>query len=215
MSDEVAPAPDAGRRHAVLRAVRASRVPLSIVAIAEELRVHPNTVRFHLDALVRDGHVERAESAHRGPGRPPLMFAAVRQMDRDGPRQYRLLAEILTAELAAAKDRGALALAAGRAWGKRFEPPGTMSADTSIERLVELLGDLGFAPERRESNGEQQVGLRHCPFLELAESRSDVVCPIHLGLMRGALETWSAPVTVEQLEAFVEPDMCLAHLGKV
>jgi hypothetical protein len=34
-----------------------------------------------------------------------------------------------------------------------------------------------------------------------------------LGLMRGALETWEAPVTVERLEAFSEPDLCLAHLA--
>lgn len=70
-----------------------------------------------------------------------------------------------------------------------------------------------FAPERRSSDGAQQVGLRHCPFLELAEGRPGVVCPVHLGLMRGALETWAAPVTVERLEAFAEPDLCLVHLA--
>jgi hypothetical protein len=30
--------------------------------------------------------------------------------------------------------------------------------------------------------------------------------------MRGALKTWVAPVAVERLDAFVEPDQCLAHL---
>ncbi|CKR87204.1 putative transcriptional regulatory protein [Mycobacterium tuberculosis] len=29
--------------------------------------------------------------------------------------------------------------------------------------------------------------------------------------MRGALQTWGAPVTVDRLDAFVEPDLCLAH----
>lgn len=38
-----------GRRRAVLRALCASRVPMSIAAIAGKLGVHPNTVRFHLD----------------------------------------------------------------------------------------------------------------------------------------------------------------------
>jgi hypothetical protein len=71
---------------------------------------------------------------------------------------------------------------------------------------------VGFAPERRESDGKQHVGLRHRPFLELAETRAGVVCPIHLGLMQGALKTWQAPVAVERLDAFVEPDLCLAHL---
>ncbi|QLL10155.1 helix-turn-helix domain-containing protein [Mycobacterium vicinigordonae] len=199
----------------MLRVLRASGEPLSILAIADELGVHPNTVRFHLDSLVRDGQVEQVEPARRGPGRPPLMFAAVRQMDRGGTRHYRLLAEILANGIATEENSSSLALAAGREWGKRLDAPDTDSVDESIDRLVVLLDELGFAPERRVADGKQQVGLRHCPFLELAETRSNVVCPIHLGLMRGALETWAAPVAVERLEAFVQPDLCLAHLEGV
>jgi len=40
-----------------------------------------------------------------------------------------------------------------------------------------------------------------------------VVCPIHLGLMRGAMEAWESPVTVDRLEAFAEPGLCVAHLA--
>ena len=87
-------------------------------------------------------------------------------------------------------------------------------AEEAVDRLVEMLDELGFAPERRATNGKQQIGLRHCPFLELAESQAAVVCPIHLGLMQGAMETWGAPVTVGRLEAFVEPDLCLAHIAE-
>jgi hypothetical protein len=32
--------------------------------------------------------------------------------------------------------------------------------------------------------------------------------------MRGALETWRAPVTADRLDAFVEPDLCLVHLTR-
>src|ERR1700745_4225562 len=62
------------RRREVLRVLRASPDPMSIVAIAEVLGVHPNTVRFHLDSLVGDGQVEHVEPDRKGPGRPPLMF---------------------------------------------------------------------------------------------------------------------------------------------
>jgi predicted ArsR family transcriptional regulator len=189
---------------------------MSIVAIAGELGVHPNTVRFHLDSLVSDGQVERVESERGVPGRPPLMFRAARQMDRGGPRRYRLLAEILATSFAGEHDSGAKALAAGRAWGQRLESPTRrakeINVEESIDHLVAMLDQLGFAPERREADGKKQVGLRHCPFLELAETRTAVVCPIHLGLMQGALETWGAPVGVDRLDAFVEPDLCLAHL---
>ena len=89
------------------------------------------------------------------------------------------------------------------------------SAEEAVDRLVGVLDGLGFAPERRTSDGNQQVGLRHCPFLELAETGGSVVCLIHLGLMRGALETWAAPVSVDRLDPFVEPDLCLAHITPV
>jgi predicted ArsR family transcriptional regulator len=196
--------------------LKAASAPMSIVAIADELGVHPNTVRFHLDTLVSDGQVERVEPERGGPGRPALMFQAIRQMDRGGPRRYRLLAEILAGGFAADRNPRAKALAAGRAWGRRLESPTRrakrIGVEESIDRLIGVLDELGFAPERRESGREKQVGLRHCPFLELAETRAAVVCPIHLGLMQGALETWKAPVTVDRLDAFVEPDLCLAHL---
>lgn len=204
----------AGRRRAVLRVLRASGAAMSIVAIADQLGVHPNTVRFHLDTLVADGQVEHAQPDHNRPGRPPLLFQAVRQMDRGGRRDYQLLAEILAVSLAAEQDPSAKAQAAGRAWGQTLHPSRVAgSRDEAIDYLVETLDDLGFAPERRVSDGEEQIGLRHCPFLELAEIRTSVICPIHLGLMRGSLQTWAAPLEVAGLEAFVEPDLCVAHLA--
>jgi predicted ArsR family transcriptional regulator len=187
---------------------------MSIVAIADMLDVHPNTVRFHLETLVGTGRVEQVAPDRKGPGRPALLFQAAKRMDRGGPRRYRILAEILTIGLAADRDAGAKALAAGREWGRQLEKPQRTAAagtEESIERLVDMLDELGFAPERR---GEEQVGLRHCPFLELAETRKAVICPIHLGLMQGALETWRAPMTVDRLDAFAEPDLCLAHLSR-
>lgn len=214
MSTRVAVGESVGRRREVLRVLRASPDPMTIVAIADVLGVHPNTVRFHLDSLVGDGQVERVEPGRKGPGRPALMFQAVRQMDRGGTRHYRLLAEILTAAFAAERDPRAKALAAGRAWGRKLQslPTDATSAEDAIDHLVDVLDDLGFAPERRMAGGEQQVGLRHCPFLELAENRTNVICPVHLGIMQGAMETWGAPVTVERLDEFVEPDLCLAQL---
>ncbi|CDO88140.1 transcriptional regulator [Mycobacterium triplex] len=205
----------AGRRREVLRILRTSREPMTIVAIADALGVHPNTVRFHLDSLVGDDQVEQVEPGRKGPGRPPLMFRAVRQMDRGGTRHYRLLAEILTMAFAGDKDSAAKALAAGRAWGRQLDAGSSADAtspDQAIGHLVDVLDRLGFAPERRRADGEQQVGLRHCPFLEIAENRTAVVCPVHLGIMQGALETSGAPVAVERLDAFVEPDLCVAHL---
>lgn len=79
---------------------------------------------------------------------------------------------------------------------------------------MSLLDDLGFARRRLVADGAVQVGLRHCPFLDLADGALSVVCSIHLGLMQGALNPWRAPVTVDRLEPFDEPDLCLAHITR-
>ena len=204
------------RRHDVLRVLKAAHSAMSIATIADALDVHPNTVRCHLDTLVSTGRVEQVAPDRKGPGRPALMFRATQRMDPGGPRRYRLLAEILASGLAGERDADARALAAGREWGLQLKPPpsstaGAADAEEMIKRLVGLLDELGFAPARR---GDEQVELQHCPFLELAESQKAVICPIHLGVMQGALESWEAPVTVDRLEAFVEPDLCLAQLSR-
>ncbi|QZY46087.1 helix-turn-helix transcriptional regulator [Mycolicibacterium austroafricanum] len=205
-----------GRRRDVLRTLKAASGPMSIGAIADALDIHPNTVRFHLDRLVSQGQVERVEPDRRRPGRPPLMFRAMPQMDRAGPRHYRLLAEMLAMSLAADGDPPTRAQAGGRAWGRELNvraPRRKQSvAEEAVDRLVEVLDDVGFVPERLGAGDKQQIGLRHCPFLELAETQSKVVCGIHLGLMQGVLERQGAPVTVDRLEPFAQPDLCLAHL---
>ncbi|MEB3051274.1 helix-turn-helix domain-containing protein [Mycolicibacter sp. MYC123] len=212
------PGPPGGRRLDVLRLLQAAEAPLSIAQIADELGVHPNTVRFHLDTLVEEGRVEHTEPDHKGRGRPALMFQAIRQMDRGGTRHFRLLAEILTIGLAADQDPSGKALAAGREWGRRLRPAdhngdAPEDADTT-DQLVDMLDELGFAPERLEPDtaGQERLGLRHCPFLELAEEATNVVCPIHLGLMQGALESIDASMTVDRLDPFAQPDLCVAHL---
>ena len=46
------------RRSDVLRVLRVASAPMSIVQVADRLGVHPNTVRFHLETLARQGRVE-------------------------------------------------------------------------------------------------------------------------------------------------------------
>jgi predicted ArsR family transcriptional regulator len=54
--------------------------------------------------------------------------------------------------------------------------------------------------------------LRHCPFLDLTSTASRIVCPVHLGLMQGAMEQLDPTMSVRNLQPFAEPDLCVAHL---
>lgn len=218
-------ASDAGRRSRVLRELRLLGRPAGVAELADALGVHPNTIRFHLDKLVGSGRVDRVNGAGGTPGRPPKLYRAVRAMDPAGPRHFRLLAEVLVRALSAHPDPGGLAADAGREWGRgralADRPPGgsTDGSAPPVERLVGLLDELGFAPEPGSGAGEPDgrgagwLGLRSCPFLELATAQPGVVCPVHLGLMQGALHGWDAELTVDRLDPFVQPDLCLAHLA--
>ncbi|GGX75483.1 helix-turn-helix transcriptional regulator [Streptomyces anandii] len=210
------------RRREVLAVLRAAAEPLGVTETAGRIGVHPNTVRFHLDALVAEGLVERRVEEPSGPGRPRTVYAPRPGMDRRGTRSYRLLAQILLGQLAS-RGPGAReeAAEAGRAWGRFLVGPPPPyrepTAGQSADRLVALLDDLGFAPEPEGGDGTKapaRIRLRHCPFLELAEEYGELVCPVHLGLMQGALAELRAPLTATGLEPFARPEFCLAHLAE-
>ena len=205
------------RRGQVLRLLRDAGGPMAIAEIAERLGIHVNTARFHLESLVGTGQVERTTADSGGPGRPPQLFQAARRMDPTGARHFRVLADVLAEAITTDPDPGGRVLEAGRLWGRRQASASTeigAAAEPAepVGRLMRLLDELGFAPERASGGDEPRIGLRQCPFLELAVSRSEVVCPVHLGLMQGAMQAWGSPITVERLEPFVESDLCMAHL---
>lgn len=207
--------PAAGRRGDVVALLRHSPSPLGPAEIAQRLDVHPNTIRFHLDDLVRTGRVERVPVPPAGRGRPKLAFRLRRGMDPAGPRNYRLLALVLAESLG--PDAAERVADAGRRWGRLLvDPPDAAPAPPpgdAVDRLVSLLDDLGFAPERPPIHGQQRIGLRHCPFLEVVQGRGPFVCQVHLALMQGAMDTLGAPLTVDRLDPFVEPDLCVAQLS--
>ncbi|MFE1754282.1 helix-turn-helix transcriptional regulator [Streptomyces anandii] len=123
-------------------------------------------------------------------------------------------------------------------------PTERVGAEEGERRLVATLEDIGFVTEpepepepgpapgsvpegsRREESGQGESGpkptagaerrlrLHHCPFREVAQRRPDIVCAIHLGLMRGTVETLRAPLAAEGLEPFVTPHLCVATLRR-
>lgn len=213
------PAGDRPRRAEVLDILRASAEPVSIAQVAEAVGVHPNTARFHLDALVEQGSAVRTLGEPAGPGRPRTLYGPRPGMDRGGARRYQTLSRILVSSMAsgAAAAEGE-ALAAGRAWGAHLvqsPPPFTRTGERqAVDALTALLADLDFEPRHvSEPGGPGRIRLGHCPFLELAEEYGHVICPLHLGLMQGALTRLDAPVRAERLQPFAEPGACLVHLA--
>ncbi|CAM2986791.1 helix-turn-helix domain-containing protein [Saccharomonospora xinjiangensis] len=204
-------------RARVLELLRVAGAPLAVREVAERAGLHLNTARFHLDGLVEAGLAERRAEDRQRPGRPRVVYAAV-ATEPAGPRSYRLLATMLSTlvDHAVPDPRGA-ALAAGEQWGRylaeRPAPFERIGTEAAIRRLTAVLAELGFTTGEVDERAHGTLPLRHCPFREIAESHTDVVCSLHLGLMRGVLSEVGAPVTAERLEPFVEPSLCVAHLA--
>lgn len=208
-----------GRSRAdVLDVLRAEDGPLGVREVSQRTGLHPSTARFHLEALVEAGLAVRETEDRETPGRPRIGYRAA----TDGPagrRRYRLLAEMLASLIAGTMPEPSKAAEeAGREWGayltKQPPPYQRLTAQEAVAALTEIIEELGFAPQAEAGDdGNYRLDLRQCPFREVARHHQDVICSLHLGLMRGALSRMRAPVTAERLEPFVEPSLCVARLA--
>lgn len=208
-----------GRSRAdVLDMLRAADGPLGVREIAQRTGLHQNTARFHLEALAEAELAIRETQERRNPGRPRIGYRAAGDGPA-GPRRYRLLSEMLAGLIAATMpEPGSAAEKAGREWGAYLteQPPpyARPTATEAIGKLTATLKDLGFAPSPAEAGTDDRysIRLRQCPFREVAQHHQDVICTLHLGLMRGALAQMRAPVTADRLEPFAEPGLCITRL---
>ncbi|CCK25867.1 hypothetical protein BN159_1488 [Streptomyces davaonensis JCM 4913] len=201
------------QRRGVLQYLRGQSAPVTASALAQLCALHVNTVREHLDALVDDDLAVRERSNPSGRGRPAFRYRA-RPPQESPAREYAGLAAVLAAQIArSSADPRRDALAAGEHWGRVLTAGRTPTADPreARTRLLELLEEIGFAPEADAE--ARQVRLPRCPFVEAAREHPGVICGVHEGLARAGLAALGgAPQDVELLP-FVEPDACRLHLG--
>jgi predicted ArsR family transcriptional regulator len=109
---------------------------------------------------------------------------------------------MLTDVVAGDRDGEPRAYEAGVRWGRHLQQG---EPDAGLARLLD---QEGFAAEQ---HGDQ-LEMRRCPFYALAESSPQVICTLHRGIIDGALAEAGSKQTVEQLDPFVEPGLCIARL---
>lgn len=192
--------------------------PATAAEVAGRLGAHPNTARFHLEALCAAGVVSREREDRTAPGRPRTHYVAAVAAPRSTQRSYGLLAEILAAHVATtAPDPARDAAAAGRAFGRLAAPAEARpeSVAAAADLVVDALSGMGFESRPAPDGDLLRIDVTTCPFLEVATQHLDVVCAVHRGLMEGLLERVGAPVGVASLEPLVGPSHCVAHLARL
>lgn len=211
-----------GAQATILEALIDQPEPCTVAALSAQIGQHPNTIREHLDKLTNGGLVVRTQADAQGRGRPAWLYSAAREVGSDHEaREYAALACVLAAHIGRTSAQpSADAIDAGRMWGRELvreanfsqgqvSPAVSPSAVATRRTVVTLLEGLGFAPstDARVSI----VKLHRCPLLEAAHRNPLVVCSVHLGLVRGALDELGAdPERTEgtALQPFSEPGAC-------
>ncbi len=182
--------------------------------LARRLGLHANTIRWHARILIGAGLLCARAAARDTPGRPRTLYSLGANADPSAAESYRLLATILTGTLSELADGAQRAARAGYAWGRSLAQESAAGQRTSAaedtQTIVTLLAQEGFRPEQ----SAREIKMHHCPFGGLATSPSgEIACAVHRGLIAGALAELRSTLGLEQLDAFVAPDLCVARLG--
>jgi predicted ArsR family transcriptional regulator len=198
---------------------------LTAAQLADELGLHVTTVRFHLDLLVRGG-ILSAEFRAGQVGRPRKFyrFRPASQSAASPGEAYQALAALLADSWQThVGGQPVSPEQAGRDWARsraerapHEEPPADSPGAFlgKVGRTVDLLGSWGYTPELRTTDRGRtaELTLVDCPFLALAETNPAVVCGVHRGLLRGAMEAVGEAATDITLHPFVAPGRCQATI---
>ena len=171
--------------------------------LANELGLHRNGVRMHLDRLAEAGLVVRERE------RRPQGTAARRVEDQSGRAAWRRPADGVYGPepLAGAEHVRRQDPACGmsrRRDGRSVANWPPKRPATTAEGIRDVLGALGFQPTSTiDREGTLTYTLANCPYRDAVRENQTVVCALHRGLTRGLLDEMS-PRT--KLAGFVPKD---------
>lgn len=198
----------------ILELLEVQSTPTTLSAIVKNCGLHENTVRTHLEDLLRDGYLIRHRAEAAGRGRPAWMWEAKRSA---GVSPYAGLASALATVLhKTSKDPVGDATEAGLEWGRELAAQQAGAASNRLTpeagraMVVELFQDAGFSPQPDEKN--EHVTLTRCPLLEAASKHPGIVCGVHLGIIRGALDEMGLDGGKSALQPFSGPGECSLQL---
>ena len=187
---------------------------------------HENTIREHLDALVDENLVIKYHSTEHMRGRPAWLYRAVDRSDQSGIGEYGGLVSALAGAIVRSSPQPVKdAIDAGMAWapelvrnlyvnGVPYTPGSTKGhAITARRNVVSFLDHLEFAPE--QNTDFTRIKLTRCPLLDAARQNPEIICSVHLGIIRGALSEFGAEArNIEKVDLapFSEPGACLLKI---
>ena len=187
--------------------------PAGTAELAEQLDLHPNGVRMHLERLERDGLLLRAREPRRR-GRPRDVWQIAPDAAPGGrpPRAYRDLVRWLARAMGSSGARGLRGVeTTGREIGRELA---SRQGNTGAEAFQASLTVLGFQPQTQDGeDGQTSIRLRNCPYRDAVRENQPAICTLHRGITRGLLDVQAPGAKLTGFEPR-DPDVagCLLEL---
>lgn len=165
------------------------RRPASTHELADEVGLHRNGVRVHLERLCEAGLVTR-ERTRQARGRPRDMWliAPHARPGGDAPSGYSDLGRWLARVISPGQTSLRKVEATGREIGREIAPAG--GGASAEETLHAAIAALGFQPSRELDRRTEKLTYRlcNCPYRDAVRDNQEVVCSLHRGMTRGLLD---------------------------
>ena len=207
-------------RRRLYRYVVGQLTPVSREQAAKAVDLPLHTAKFHLDRLVKARLLEtefRRLSGRTGPGagRPAKLYRrASRQVSVSLPeRRYDLAGEVLAAAVDRSVTVGSpitdvlpeVAREAGRRIATAAAPPD--GDESKLGRTASVLATHGYEPLLED----QEICLANCPFDQLANRHTQLVCGMNRDLIDGVIEGLGCEPLRARLEP--EPGFCCVRVS--
>ncbi len=194
-----------------MRTLQEAGSPVTIEDLSTRMTLHPNTLRFHLMALIDSGLVLSDTERRTTQGRPRRLYSAAPASPAIDADHYRELAGAFVRHLTDSTAGPDSAETLGADWGRLLAQQRRPDSDPLAELNV-ALQRLGFA-SRTDASGERPViSITRCPYLDLAR-QAPTVCLIHRGIIDGYLHGSRSPLVVTELEPWATENSCRATFG--
>ena len=160
--------------------------PSTTAELAQQVGLHPNGVRAHLEVLEQTGLIVR-DRAQPSRGRPPAAWTLAPGARPGGraPTAYQDLGRWLARALK--RPAGLRGIeSTGRQIGRELSPASDRSGPEALERA---LTGLGFEPiATMHDDGRLELRLGNCPYRAAVHENQPAVCALHKGVTRGLLD---------------------------
>lgn len=174
-------------RHGVFRYVADSDHPVDVAELTTHFGLNHNAIRQHLAKLVEAGLLSERTAAHRGRGRPRLVYA----VDPSADSRWGVMGpyERLSLWLTEVIRSGETPRDVGRRVGRQEDLDSSAESGADpMSALIAAMARQGFDPVISRTGSVVDVTLRACPFETAALADPDTVCELHAGLIDGVVE---------------------------